>query len=242
MTRLKKTIFKFYGVLVLTLILIFIFLFFELSPQDLKFYVFNVGQGDAIFIRTMSRYNILIDGGADNSVVYKLGQYLPFYDRQIDLMILTHPHSDHIVGLVEVLKRYQVKKIFTTGVLYSSPDYSAWQKAIAERQIPVEIIDKPRALIINNGSKLEILFPDHNLENKKIKNVNNASIVTKLIYGKIGILLMGDYEDEEKLAKTSWDLSADIIKIGHHGSTTANDQEFLAKTNSAIRIRILFLI
>lgn len=227
MTRLKKTIFKFYGALVLGLILISFFLFTELLPQNLKFYVFNVGQGDAIFIRTPGRYNILIDGGPDNTVIYKLGKYLPFYDRQIDLLILTHPHADHIIGLIEVLKRYQVKRILATEAKDNSPEYAAWQKEIAKRKIPVEIADHPGFLNLTDGTKLEILWPKQSFLNQKVNDLNNTSIVTKFFYASSSILLMGDFDKEEELLDQQWDLTAEILKVGHHGSITANDLKFL---------------
>ncbi len=231
MNKAKKIIFYFYLTIGSVILFLFFTVYFEYKSPSFGFYVFDVGQGDSILIRTPNRYNILIDGGSDNKVVYKLGEYLPFYERQIDLMILTHPHADHIIGLVEVLNRYKVKKIFTTGVLYSSSDYFAWLDKIREKNIPLEIIDQQRIFSLNDGVELEIFFPNLSLESKKINNLNNASIVFKLIYRDIKILLAGDYEDEESLVKTSLDLSADILKVGHHGSDTANSYDFLKAVN-----------
>ena len=227
MLKTKKIILNFYRLLFVGLTLLAIFLFFGLPPKVLSFYVFDVGQGDATLIRTPNHFNILVDGGPDNNVVYKLGKYLPFYDRQIDLMILTHPHSDHIAGLIEVLRRYQVKKIFTTGVIYNSVEYSIWQETALKEGSEIKIINHPQNFISSDGVKLEILFPDRSLKNQKLKNVNNASIVAKLVYRDAAILLTGDYEEEEKLITRNLDLQADILKVGHHGSKTANNLEFL---------------
>jgi competence protein ComEC len=226
MLKVKKIILSFYSISLMILLFLAIFLFFQSQPAELKFYVFDIGQGDAIFIRTPDRFNILIDGGPDNTVVYKLGQYLPFYDREIDLMISTHPHADHIVGLIEVLERYKVKKILATGVLYSSPDYLAWLAKISKKNIPIEIADQPGIIFLGSEVKLDILFPDQSFLNKKVKNLNNTSIVAKLTYGPNSVLLTGDFEDEESLI-AKIDLDAKILKVGHHGSDTANDLEFL---------------
>ncbi len=231
MIKTKKIILNFYWLLIISLIFLAVFLFFALKPKSLQFYVFDVGQGDAIFIQTPGGYNILVDGGPDNSVIYKLGKYLPFYDRQIDLMILTHPHSDHIVGLNEVLNRYKVKRIYTTGVYYYSSDYLAWLKKIEEKDIPIEIIYHAGSLILNDKVKLEILFPDINLQDKKLKNINNASIVARVVYNDKSILLTGDYEDEEKLINKNYNIMSNILKVGHHGSNTANSLEFLKALN-----------
>ncbi len=236
MTHYRKIILSFYSVVVLTLLLLIYILFSELSSSGLAFYVFDVGQGDAIFIRTSDKYNILIDGGADNTVVYKLGKYLPFYDRDIDLMILTHPHSDHVVGLTEVLKRYQVKKILTTGVSSHSSDYLTWLDLIKEKNIPVEIANHRGVMPLGSEVKFYILFPNLSLVNKEIKNLNNASIVAKLIYTSTTIMLMGDFENEEIFVRTNLDLSATILKVGHHGSNTANSREFLAMVSPKIAV------
>jgi len=227
MIQAKKIILGFFTVILVTFCFLAFIFYLEFGQTDFQFIVFDVGQGDAIFVRTPGHYDILIDGGPDNEVVYKLGEYLPFYDREIDLMVLTHPHADHVVGLIEVLNRYKVKKIFTTGVLYYSPDYLVWLDKIKEKNIPVEIIDSQRTLVLPDQTRLEILFPDHSLEGKEIDNVNNASIVAKLTYKETEILLTGDYEDEESLVEKGLDLSADILKSGHHGSDTGNDLEFL---------------
>ncbi|MBU2235516.1 MBL fold metallo-hydrolase, partial [Patescibacteria group bacterium] len=91
-------------------VVLFLGLFFSGGNEklDLKIYFLDVGQGDAILIRTPDNQDILIDGGPGNRVVDEIGKFLPFYDRDIEMMILTHAHSDHVSGLVEVLKRYEV--------------------------------------------------------------------------------------------------------------------------------------
>lgn len=234
MYQIRKIIFYFYLIIFGSFLFLSFILYSEFSRINLEFYVFNVGQGDAIFIRTPDKYNILIDGGPDNTVVYKLGKYLPFYDHQIDLMILTHPHSDHVVGLVEVLKRYQVKKILITGVEYNSPDYSAWLDKISEKDVPTVIVDRPGKIFLGQRVELIILIPDQSLFKQKIKNLNNTSIVTKLLFASSSIILMGDFEDEESLL--SKDLKADILKVGHHGSKTANDPKFLEAVKPEIAV------
>ncbi|MFH1564264.1 MAG: MBL fold metallo-hydrolase [bacterium] len=121
-----------------TAITLFIFSAFvwlkSARQKDLEVIFFDVGQGDSILIKTPAKNNILIDGGEDSTVLYKLGKHLPFYDKTIDLMILTHPHSDHVGGLVSVLNRYKVKQILATGVVHTSPDYLEWLNIIKEKK------------------------------------------------------------------------------------------------------------
>jgi competence protein ComEC len=92
----------------------------DIRTNDLRVIFLNVGQGDATLIQSPSQKNILIDGGPDRQIIYKLDQYIPLTRRQIDLMILTHPDPDHLNGLVEVLKRYRVSQVAHNGV--SDPD------------------------------------------------------------------------------------------------------------------------
>ena len=222
--------------MIITLILLSFILFSEYQRDGLEFIVFSVGQGDSILIRTLSRRDILIDGGPDNTLVYKLGQYLPFYDREIDLIILTHPHSDHVIGLIEVLKRYQVKKVLMTGVKYYSAEYLAFEEEILKRHIPVEVITHRGEMLLDRDTKLDIIFPNQSFFDKENKNLNNTSIVAKLIYASSSIMLTGDFEDEENLVAKDLDLSADILKVGHHGSRTANSLDFLAAVNPKIAV------
>ena len=94
--------------------------------NKLHIYFLDVGQGDAILIRTPNNKNILVDGGPDDSVIYQLSKVLPSWDRNIDLMILTHSHADHLAGLLEVLDRFEVKEILTTNTDYSTNINQEW--------------------------------------------------------------------------------------------------------------------
>ena len=90
-------------------------------PQPFKIAFLDVGQGDSILIRTREGKNVLIDGGPDKTILYKLEKYLPWYDRNIDAMILTHPHADHLIGLIETANLDKVERIVSTGVIHTTP-------------------------------------------------------------------------------------------------------------------------
>ena len=199
----------------------------ELLTDELKVYFLAVGQGDATLIRTPQGQDILIDGGPDDTVIKKLGEYLPVNDWDIELMILTHPHSDHVTGLVEVLKRYKVDKVIMTGIIHTAYDYIDWLKAIDEKHIPVKIINGVEDITIEDKIELNILFPDKDLSGQTSDNLNNTSIVAKLIYDNTKVLFTGDLEIEEDLVVAGADLQADIYQVGHHGSNNANSLEFL---------------
>ncbi|MDP3763597.1 MAG: MBL fold metallo-hydrolase, partial [bacterium] len=102
------------------------------SGTGLEVTFFDVGQGDAVFIETPQGQQILIDGGPSSVILEKLGKEMPFWDRTIDLIILTHPERDHLAGLLEVLKSYKVENILWTGVVRDTAEYKEWQKLIQE--------------------------------------------------------------------------------------------------------------
>jgi len=236
MSQSKKLIRFYYLTILITLVCLTGIIYSEIKVGSLELVIFNVGQGDSIFIRTPNHRNILIDGGPDNTVVYKLGQYLPFYDRTIDLMILTHPHDDHLTGLIEVLKRYRVEKVISTGVVASSVNYSTWLQLIKDHQIDFEVIDRPAKMVLDNQVRLVFLSPAQSFLNQKVKNLNNSSVVAKLVFGQFSAWLVGDYELEESLVKNNFDLPATLLKVGHHGSVTANSPEFLQAVKPAIAV------
>lgn len=188
----------------------------------------DVGQGDAELIRTPEGADILIDGGPDDSVLGKLGEFLPFYDRDLELVILSHPHADHVSGLNEILKRYEVKKILMTGALHTAPDYLDFLTLVKEKKIPVQIAVAPEVINFDSGISLQIIYPDKDLTGVKFDNLNNSSIVTKLIYASTSALFMGDLEIEEELLNKNLDLKSDVYKTSHHGSVNGNDKKFLA--------------
>jgi len=235
----KKLTYLVAGLLAAALILLGILLWPGEANHRLEVDFLAVGQGDAILIKTPYGQKILIDGGPDNTVIRQLGKNLPFFDREIDLMILTHPHADHVAGLVEVLRRYKVKKILATGVLYNTPDFIAWLQEIKQQNIPFELADGRREIDLGPDLRLEVLYPLYSLVNEKIANgngpetlgkkVNNTSIVMKLVFGQTSFLFTGDMEEEveSELIKQGIDLKADVLKVAHHGSDSSSTDEFL---------------
>jgi len=191
---------------------------------------FDVGQGEAIFIQTPEKNQILIDGGPDSKILEKLAKEMPFWDRQIDLMILTHPERDHLIGLIEVLKSYEIENVFWTGVKKDIPEYTEWKKIIQKEKAKIHIA-KSGQKIKNSQLMLEILFPSESLEGKNLKNTNDTSIIIHLSFNKNKFLFTGDATKsiEKKLTEKGIYLRSDILKIGHHGSKTSTSEEFIEK-------------
>lgn len=231
---------KFFLILVIVLILLFLslFWFYYQSNHQLEVDFLDVGQGDAILIKTPAGQNILIDGGPDRTVIKRLGKNLSWWDKQIDLMILTHPHDDHASGLIDVVKRYNVKKIIYNGVVHNGPNYLTWLKLIRDKNIKTTIIDRPQVIKLSGDCQLEIIYPRESLAGKEVENLNNSSLVVRLVYGQTKFLFVGDLEElgEEKLLDDKIDLTADVLKIGHHGADTSSSQRFLEKINPRLAI------
>ena len=200
----------------------------------LKVYLLDVGQGDAIFIEAPNGNQVLIDGGPDNKVIQELAKVMPFYDREIDMVVATHPHADHIAGLISVLERYDVKNIMQAEEDYNSPVVSAWQDSVKnEKANEIEAI-AGKIIELGNGVALKIIYPKKSLEGQTVKNPNNSSVVLMLDYKETEILLVGDIESKVEKELLNDDIDADILKVGHHGSKTSTTAGFLEKVSPQI--------
>ncbi len=211
-----------------------VFVYAQNPEKNLKINYLDVGQGDAVLIQTPYDQNILIDGGDTNAqILQQLPKFMPFWDREIDMIMISHPHDDHIGGLVKVLQRYKVKQILYTGVVHNSPAYLSLLENVKRKNIAMTIIDRPQKIQLGDDLYFDILYPFESLLNQEVDNLNNSSIATKLVYKNNSFLFTGDDEKEieAELLKADIDLSADVFKAGHHGSITSNTQEFLEAMN-----------
>ena len=233
----KKIIFYILGVLSFANILAWLVVFDLAKAQFLEVHFFDVGQGDTVFIETPQRHRILIDGGPSSIILEKLSKEMSFWDRTIDLIILTHPEADHLSGLNEVLKRYKVENILWTGIVRDTAEYKEWLKLINEGKAKI-FLAKAGQKISTRNILLELLFPFENLEGKEFKDSNNTSIVGKLVFGDISFLFTGDIykEVEKELIGGGVDFDSDILKISHHGSRTSTSEEFLKEVSPEIAI------
>lgn len=212
------------------LLIFFIILFVlwdELPDHKFHIYFFDVGQGDSVFIETAENHQILIDGGPGNLVLTELSKVMPFFDRSIDLVVLTHPHADHINGLIEVLNRYDVGNVLLTGVSFQEPAYEEFLRILREKEV---FIAKPDEDFRFGEVYFDILYPFESLEGEYFENLNNSSIAMMVHYNGERILLTGDLETEgeqELIEAYGKNLKADFFKAGHHGSRTASTYDFL---------------
>ncbi|MDZ7586238.1 MAG: ComEC/Rec2 family competence protein [Patescibacteria group bacterium] len=186
----------------------------------------NVGQGDAILLEYKT-YQILVDGGPDNSVLSCLGKAMPFWDRKIELVILTHPEADHLTGLIEVVKRYQVGKLLKTEAEHSTPEFAALTAAILKRKVVVQELMAGDKIKLNQLN-LTILWPVNKGESF-VKGFNQWATVILGQYGNFRFLLTGDISaaEEETMLSLGSLRPVEVLKVAHHGSRFSSSQAFL---------------
>jgi competence protein ComEC len=203
-----------------------LFLFFYHPAKLLEVDFLNVGQGDAELIKTPYGQTILIDGGPDNKVLSELGRHLPWLDRQIDLVINTHPHDDHVAGLIDVLRRYQVRRVLLNRAASNAPPFQEFLRTIVKKKTPVTIADGQEKITLGPDLTLEILHPG---KDDLSGDLNQDSIVARLVYKKETFLFTGDanLKTEAELLKEKIDLKSAVLKVGHHGSETSSSLDFL---------------
>lgn len=234
----QNTSIKYYllGILILGLWNVFVWQFvFGLNGQ-LKVVFFNIGQGDSVFIETPQKHQILIDGGPSNKVAEKLGGQMPFWDKTIDLVILTHPDYDHLRGLLDVLDNYQVQNILWTGELSEGKTFEAWLLKIQQEKAKI-VLAKAGTKIIAGQAKMDILYP-MGLPQQDSKNNNDTSIVSRLVFGQTEFLFTGDAnrEAEQEIILANQNIASDILKVSHHGSRSGTSPAFLANVKPSLAV------
>lgn len=219
--------------LVIMLILVWIA---AASLPDGKLHVvfFDVGQGDAIFIQSPTGRQVLIDGGPDPATLLaRLGGQMPFWDRSLDVVILTHPDADHLTGLVPVLERYRVGQVFDAAPPSHTSTYTRWQDLLTEKAIPVLDSRAGTQVALGGDVTLTVLHPGQKLITGTEADSNNNSVVTRLVMGQVSMLLPGDIEAEaeRELIRCGQPLHSAVLKIPHHGADTSSTTAFLEAVN-----------
>jgi len=227
------------GLLIIALIVWFLVLN-QRPGRILETDFLDVGQGDAVLIKTPKGQTVLVDGGPNNKVLEKLGKYLAPLQKRIDIIILTHPHADHVSGLIEVLRRYSVGLVILNGVYLKTDNYDQFLNAIEDNKVKVLIAEAGEAIHFDKDLEFDILSPNKNLAglafNKNSESfgtagddVNDTSIVGKLIFNDFSIMFMADATSkiENQILAYGDNLKSDILKVGHHGSKYSSFPIFL---------------
>ncbi len=205
--------------------------YLSFKPKDALRVVFlNVGQGDAIYIRTPSGNDMLIDSGRDKTVLRELGAVMPWNDNDLDVILETHADADHIGGFPEILKRFKVSAVIESGNRSKTNQIDGQvENLVKEKNIPKILGRKGTIVDLGDGVKFEILFPDVDVSGWE---TNKGSIVGVLSYKSKRFLLTGDspVQIENYLIGLGLDLDVDVLKPAHHGSKTSTGQNYLNAT------------
>ncbi|MEX2145103.1 MAG: ComEC/Rec2 family competence protein [Candidatus Spechtbacterales bacterium] len=203
----------------------------------LEIHFLNIGQGDAIFINTPSKRQVLIDGGRpDSPILEKISQNMPFYDRDIDLVVATHMDADHMGGLISVLENFKIGGILVSTTK-SNTDLSArfWE-LIEEKDVPIYVVRAGDIFVLDKDVEMLIVSPTEQFIDTS--GDNDLSVVVKLTYKDDSFLLTGDIEKhaEYALATGNVNLKSDVLKVAHHGSNTSTVQYFLNKVDPDLAV------
>ena len=201
--------------------------YINMNNDLLKVHYLDVGQGDSIFVELPNNETMLIDA-AESYQSENIINYLKNLNYQkIDYVIGTHPHTDHIGGLKDIINTFEIGKIYMPKVVSTTKTYESLLMAIKDKNLKINTAKAGTSIIDTDALKINILAPN----NSTYTELNNYSVVTKITYGTTKFLFMGD---AEKLSENEIkeNVTADVIKIGHHGSNTSSSIDFIKKVNA----------
>lgn len=207
-----------------------------LPDGKLHIHFLDVGQGDAILLVAPDGRQVLVDGGpSPTTLLNELGAVLPFWDRSLDLVVLTHPDGDHITGLIPLLDRYRVAQVLDVPQSDIAPEAVPWLERLRAHDVPRSYALRGMRLPVGDVL-LTVLHPGPDPLTGTASDDNNNAIVLRVDYGRFSVLLTGDAEREaeEALIAAGLPLRADVLKVGHHGSNGSTSAVFIA----AVRPRL----
>ena len=193
----------------------------------------------AILILTPSQRQILVDGGpSPEKLSQELGERLPFWDKSLDLVVLSHPHSDHLGGLVVVLQRYRVEQVLEPGIDTDSAIYQEWLRAVEEKDIKRTTAQVGQKIDLGDGILLEVLNPQPVPFTGMASPVHDNAVVLHLTWKGVSFLLASDIEEyaEIELLAQRLELDSAVLRVAHHGSATSTSALFLAAVSPQVAV------
>jgi len=205
----------------------------SVQDSNLTVHFIDVGQGDSILVEYGGK-TMLIDAGEK-----EMGSVVSAYLNEqkissLDYVVATHPHSDHIGGLLTITNKYPIGQFIDSGVLHTTQTYEDMLTTIDNTGIPFRVADRGEYIDLTPGVEIQVLNPG----NEQSEDLNENSVVLRIVDKDVSFLLMGDagLETEANIMAAGYDLDADILKVGHHGSTSASGQEFISAVSPKISV------
>lgn len=191
----------------------------------------DVGQGDSIFVKLPNGENLLIDAGDNDAGVDVAGYLKDLKVKEIDYLVATHPHSDHIGGMDDVINRFDIGTMYMPDVTHNTYTFSSLLDAIEENDVKLKVAKAGVNILKQESLSIDILSPN----GRTYEDMNNYSAVLKITYGDTAFLFMGDAEkDIENKLKSN--LKSNVIKVGHHGSYTSTGEKFLQRVSPEVAV------
>ncbi|MES2436489.1 MAG: MBL fold metallo-hydrolase [Patescibacteria group bacterium] len=226
----------FVSLLLLSNIFIWYVYLCERNSGEVTVSFLNIGQGDAIYIQSPTGNQIMIDGGPPHAVLGELRKVIPFYDRSLDMLLVTNPDTDHYAGFIDVLKGYDVKYVAEPGTYSPSQTYKVFKEEVAHEHASTTLLKRNMIIHLGGGADLHILYPDKDVSKE---TTNDGSVLAKLVYKNNEIMFTGDApksSEEYLVSLNPHDLKSDVLKVGHHGSKTSSSEKFVEAINPRFAI------
>lgn len=195
-----------------------------LSSKNITVHFIDVGQGDSIFIELPNNQTMLIDAAEANKSEIISNYIKNLNYSTIDYLVGTHPHSDHIGGLSNIINSFEIKYIYMPKAVSTSKTYENLLLTIANKGLKVKSAKAGLNILDTNDLKIDVIAPN----SETYTNLNNYSAVIKIKYKNKTFLFTGDAETKSENEITE-NVKADVIKIGHHGSDTSSGESFVNK-------------
>ena len=238
----------------LTTGLVLLFSFLSSLPDGKLHIIFcDVGQGDAAYIRLPDGRDMLVDGGPNERVLECLGNHMPFWDRSLDLVLLTHPQKDHLQGLLSVLERYQIGYLIRSNVSNTSEGYTQFTSIINKRNIHERFVTSGE-LITVGAVRVSVLWPTKeqiahmglptviqgaSVLGSDSDDINNGSLVFRLRFGSFDAVFPGDADihvESKYVGAVLADSTVELLKVPHHGSKYSMTEEYINKLKPEISV------
>lgn len=206
------------------------------TGNELKVHFIDVGQGDSILVQFKDK-NLLIDAGPRSSSNDLLKYLKGINLTKLDYVVATHPHEDHIGGMPEIIKNFEIGEFYAPKKQASTKIFQTMVEDLKKKNHKINVAKAGVSLDMDSDISVEMIAPN----SSDYENVNNYSAVIKVTYKDTSFLFTGDAEklSEKEILQKKYDIKADVLKLGHHGSSTSSSKEFLDKVNPKIAVASL---